>query len=513
MAKSIWKRPNQAINPLELLEHLPVIVYREAADDRDDFLYISSLIEQVLGLAPHALTSRSGLLASYLHPDDRAHVNARSYGRSVSTTTIVSDCRLIGAGGRVHWFQDHCRLVRDEAGQMTHVDGIMVDVSQQKRREISLSALGQSLEEEAARQAIEAQQLRATHLSIVAERRECSALLERAQCSLDNCPDAVITFDPEGIIGSFNPTAQDIFGYHAEQVVGQHLETLFADGHGRDLIRVRRDASFKAAIEPQELIARRTDGSTFPVNASVNEIDCFGTQVAFLRDISQLRSIQRRVVEAEERERQAIGQELHDTIQAELVGIALVAQTLANRLPPIQSTGESLGMTGAEAAELHQLARQLTTHLDAVQLHVQSLARGLISYPVEADGLAEALREVANRTCQLYDVTCRYIGEPNVEVENEVVATHLYRIAQEAVTNALKHSHSNVIELQIEKTPSTIVLQVLDDGNGIDVPMQSNAGSGLQTMTCRASLIGASLHWSRRPNGGTNVQCIVPIRP
>jgi two-component system CheB/CheR fusion protein len=134
----------------------------------------------------------------------------------------------------------------------------------------------------------------------------------------------------------------------------------------------------------------------------------------------------------------------------------------------------------------------------------------LVPVDVDAQGLQSALQALVARTNDLGSMTCRLECEQPLEVSDAFVATNLYRIAQEAVTNALKHSRASEIVVRLKDADGTIVLSVLD--NGIGLPDKGNPpnGRGLRIMAYRAGVIGATLHVGPVERGGTFVQCSLP---
>jgi signal transduction histidine kinase len=140
---------------------------------------------------------------------------------------------------------------------------------------------------------------------------------------------------------------------------------------------------------------------------------------------------------------------------------------------------------------------------------VRRIAKGLIPLSLDsANGLMDALRELATRTDRLKDVTCAFKCDRPVEITDASVATHLYRIAQEAVTNALKHGQPHHILISLESKHGGPTLLVADDGTGFD-PTQETEGMGLKTMRYRASLMGANLTVTPVKTGGTVVTCAI----
>ena len=126
---------------------------------------------------------------------------------------------------------------------------------------------------------------------------------------------------------------------------------------------------------------------------------------------------------------------------------------------------------------------------------------------VDAEGLSAALSELAERTTHDAAVRCEFDCDKPVRVENNETATHLYRIAQEAVTNAFKHAAPRRIKISLERDKDQVVLSVRDDGKGISPAARQAEGMGLKTMRFRAALIGATLSIAPVKKGGTLLTC------
>jgi signal transduction histidine kinase len=109
-------------------------------------------------------------------------------------------------------------------------------------------------------------------------------------------------------------------------------------------------------------------------------------------------------------------------------------------------------------------------------------------------------------------VDCRYLGLPHLAVEGEVVAMHLFRIAQEAAQNALKHAQATRIEFDLRRAPEGLLLTVRDDGRGMDPDAEHGDGMGLKIMRYRANILGGRLAIGPDPHRGTIVRCVVPLR-
>jgi signal transduction histidine kinase len=152
------------------------------------------------------------------------------------------------------------------------------------------------------------------------------------------------------------------------------------------------------------------------------------------------------------------------------------------------------------------------TILDLVQRAIaccRGLSKGLQPVTLEADGLVAALRDLCGRMEKVFGVPCRFRGDVGpVAFRDAAVATHLYRIAQEAITNAVKHARPKQISVDLVAAGERLVLAIEDDGVGMPEALPAE-GLGLQTMRHRTRMIGATLSIDREPGGGTTVTCSI----
>ncbi|MGA3178875.1 MAG: response regulator [Verrucomicrobiota bacterium] len=214
-------------------------------------------------------------------------------------------------------------------------------------------------------------------------------------------------------------------------------------------------------------------------------------------DISGRKRLEQEVLHISEMEQRRIGQDLHDGVCQRLAGIEMKCHVLAENLQ---------GKAKSQAAQ----ARQIAGHVRDVIAQTRSLARGLSPVVLESEGLASALRALAEDTERLFDVRCRLLSDPPVLIHNHTVATHLYRIAQEAVTNAIKHGRAKSIEINLSATPDNTVLMIKDNGAGLAQPPGAGTGMGLRIMQYRAGMIGARVLLQQQQNGGAIVLCFLP---
>jgi len=227
---------------------------------------------------------------------------------------------------------------------------------------------------------------------------------------------------------------------------------------------------------------------------------------------AQTRQLEQRILDISEEERRRIGQDLHDGLGQQLTGVAFLSKALQQRLA-------AKGLP--EAADATSIARLVSESIG----QTRALARGLAPVGLEHGDLAAALTQLASATSSVFGVECDCRCDEQVLLSNLAVATHLYRIAQEAVNNAIRHGKAARIVIGLEVASSTgpdgrLRLWIEDDGIGIDSPPgqlrradDARDGLGLQIMSFRAKMIGAELQIRRRAGGGTIVTCSAPYPP
>lgn len=215
-------------------------------------------------------------------------------------------------------------------------------------------------------------------------------------------------------------------------------------------------------------------------------------------DITERRRLEQEVVEISGHERRRLGQDLHDGVCQMLGGINVLAKVLAQKL-------------AAKAPEEAEDATTISSYVRQVMTQTRDLARGLQPVELEANGLMAALRELASTSAALFNVTCEFQCNPPVLLEDNDKATHLYRIAQESIHNAIKHGRASRILVSLAAQEAELVLSIQDDGSGLPAGVPANKGMGLRTMRYRAGCIGGTLEIRPAPPGGTQVVCRFPV--
>jgi PAS domain S-box-containing protein len=220
--------------------------------------------------------------------------------------------------------------------------------------------------------------------------------------------------------------------------------------------------------------------------------------IARIRAETERHRLEQQILEISDREQARIGQDIHDGLCQQLVSLAFDANSLEGELSRQQRP---------EAAT----ARRIAGFLDQAITETRQLSRGLFPIRLEAEGLVPALEELARATRERFQIGCRVTSKKPVVVENRLTATHLYRIAQEAVTNAVKHSQARKVAIRLRDRAGGLELSVEDDGAGLPAAKPKEAkGLGLHIMDYRARSIGGTLRLAPGSRGGTKVSCCVP---
>jgi len=329
---------------------------------------------------------------------------------------------------------------------------------------------------------------------------------------VENSPLAVIEYDHEFRIRRWSAQAEKLFGWKAEEAMGKHNLEMH-------LVHKSERSKVSAAIqrlmerhEPRNVVRnrnRRKNGSIVLCewynSARLDDLGKVASILSLVQDISNQEQsfMERTVAMVSETERQRIGLELHDVLAQQLAGLAFLSKAFEVKLSA-QMPGFS-----AQAAQLAQLA-QLAS--EAV-LQVRNLSSGLYPAELERRGLVAALRELALGQEQIYQKSCTFRHTGLSPTIDPAVSLNLFRIMQEALTNAMKHSHAAQVTIHLHATKKELYLIVSDDGRGFAPAMAQSDGKGIRIMNYRSESIGAHLLIEAAKPHGTVVTCTVQLNP
>jgi PAS domain S-box-containing protein len=321
---------------------------------------------------------------------------------------------------------------------------------------------------------------------------------------IESMLEGVAVVNEQAVIEITNPAFDTMFGYRRGELIGRAMTTLAgwpfeqrerwqqlaADPVGTGSMRVEFDGL-------------RADGSHFAAAGLFSRFEVAGRNhsLVVLQDVSERKQLERAILQAVNREQYRIGNDLHDGLGQELTGIALMLRGVAGRL-------------ATEYAPILPEIEGITRLVNNAIESTRALARGLSPVNLERGGLQDALEGLAMHAAELYGVpvTCTHRVK-TVRPLGAELANHLYRIAQEAVRNAVRHGHARSIRLHLHGARAKVRLTITDDGTGMPADAVDAAGMGLKIMQYRARILGGEVRFERAEPQGTRIVCECPLEP
>jgi len=335
----------------------------------------------------------------------------------------------------------------------------------------------------------------------ITERKLMENELRLLAAAVRNSNDAITVQDLEGNIISWNLGAERIYGYKEVEAIKINISRIIPDHKQDEMISLTKRVVKGENIEFFETQRLTKNNRILDISLTATLLkDEKGKPFAITtteRDITERRFLEKEILEIVERERSLISQELHDSMGQALTGIAVKCKGLALELKGKSPEGMK------DALIISKLANKAIAQ-------TRDLVRMLYPVDIETGGLVSALKTLASNLEKTMRVTCRFQCGKSVSVKNLVEAKQIYRIVQEAITNAIKHGKAKNITIKLHFTKRGTVLSI--ENNGLDFPKLSprSKGLGLKIMKYRTDLIGGSLDIRKGDKGGTVVTCIFP---
>ena len=338
----------------------------------------------------------------------------------------------------------------------------------------------------------------------ITDRKANEEVLRSQALAIEVMHEGIVLSDSDGIIRMTNPAFDRMFGIVAGSLIGRHLDQVPC--HPPLDRRIAESADEVAARSGAPLVSELTvrganDGdSVLFVEAAITSLVLRGDRfwLTMLQDATARRQLEREVLEVSNREQQRIGNDLHDGLGQELTGIALLLRGLENRAE-------------REAPALSPSIEEVALLVNDAIFTTRALARGLSPVTFDRGGLSFALEELARRLSAVFHIDVRCVADHTLDRGLESVnALHLYRIAQEAVTNAAQHGHSGNVQIELRCDGDRGLLCIEDNGSGFNPAMQQSKGLGLRIMHYRAQMMAGSLRIESARARGTVVRCWFP---
>ncbi len=435
-------------------------VFWIAAPGGSEMHYVSPAYEEIFGLTAESLYRSPLSFLDAIHPEDRqCMVEVVTNERS----DFELDYRIIRPDGEVRWLRTRGFAIRNEAGEVYRLAGVTEDVTDRKRAE---------------------DELRKSEV--------------RTRALLSAMPDLMFRMSRWGMfVDYYAATNTSLYrppsvflGANVREVLGPALGDMFQSSIERTL-----STGVVQAIEyrlPLDGCSGDFEARFAP--SSDDEV------LVVVRDVTEQKRLQKEILEISNREQERLGHDLHDGIAQQLMGIALLCKVLQKQLE-------------REAIPAAEQASQIEKLVEDALSQTRSLARGLAPVEIEAGGLEAALEDLARGIERMHGVRCVFRSDRRVLIGSRAEALHLYRITQEAVSNALRHARPTRIVIDLSSVNGRRRLTVMDDGIGIASNRESSrkkgslAGMGLHIMRYRARMIDAIFDVRPAPEKGTIVTC------
>ncbi len=336
----------------------------------------------------------------------------------------------------------------------------------------------------------------------IRERKQAQEALreseEKYRSVMEATPDPIVVYDMQGKVTYMNPAFTRVFGYTLEECLGKKMDHFVPEEHWKETME-GIGTILKGELLPRTETRRTSkDGKTIDVTTRGSVYrnkkgEPVGSVITH-RDISEVKRLEKAIMEIGEKERQKIGNDLHDDLCPHLIGIEGLTKVLKQKI---------------NEHETAVLADQITELIKEAIHKTRSLARGLC--PVYFNlGLESSIRQLVTNTQNIHRIQCSLECINPVPRGNHMVTVNLYHIVQEAVQNAIRHGKAQRITITMETYRDQFRLTIRDDGCGM-THSQDPAGMGLRIMHYRAKLIGASLRISSEDDSGVAISIAMPL--
>jgi PAS domain S-box-containing protein len=346
--------------------------------------------------------------------------------------------------------------------------------------------------------------IQAALLREIGERKRATGELraseEKYRELVEDMKDVIYAVDQEGKIGYVNPVVESLLERTPGELIGRRFSEFVPP---EDVNQVTQAFNHSLASEPQLFSGEHrvlTKSGQIRRVQSCGRLVVKDGQVVGIRgmmtDVTEQRRLEREILKISEEEQRRISQDLHDGLGQDLTGIGFTTRALERKLQ---------SKSADEWLEARRIAELVNDAIDKTR----ALARGLHPVEVAEDGLCVALEGLAQATSNVFQISCLFSSRGAPLTLPQEIATHLYRIAQEAVHNAVRHGQPRVVQIRLSTSGGRVILNVTDDGCGFSGLAPTDRGLGVQIMHYRARMIGAELRINRRQTGGTSLECSV----
>ncbi len=404
-----------------------------------------------------------------VHPDDIDQIDAAYNALSEQKDRQEREFRIKTGSGETKYLYSIWEPIVERKGEVTEIFGTIADVTHQKKIEEKLKE---------------------------SERRY------RSLFQLANDQILVFQIGEDYQAKSFlevNDTACNMLGYSRKELLQKSIydiattETEKIEQRIKEVLR-KGEAVFEARHITKE-------GDIIPLELSLSSFsyDGLSTFIAIGRDLRGRQKLEKEILNISEMERQRIGQDLHDDLGQLLSVAKLKAESLQKQIK------------SGKRAEVNDV-EEIVDLINTVSEHARTLSHGLVPPNIESEGLNYALQELMRQLSTLHDVNLCYKGSSeDLSFIDSDSAVHLFRIAQEAINNAIKHANAQDVEVDLFSSEGHLTLRIKDNGSGFIKSETMSNEIGLRSMKYRARIIGGDLEINTQKGIGTSVVCRIPV--
>lgn len=489
---TVWERREMRLSETDakyrtLLGQVPAVPYVASLDDTLGKVIISPQIGALLGFSPGDWLQSPDLWIRHIHPDDRKRVLDQIRHTHASGEPLSCEYRMLDRYGRVLWFRDEAQVVRNRQGRPQFLRGLLVDTSERKRAEEAL--------------------------------RESE---ERFRRIVDTAHEGIWVVDLSGKTSYANQRMAEMLGVGLQEILGCSFEDFL------DLSTLHTDPNAGTASPPQgqfrrEVALRRKDGSVvWALVASSPLANGSGQLVGTLHMVAEiserkrmeeqlrqsgerLRLLASHLEKVREEERSWIAREIHDELGQGLTALKLELAGLERRLA--RSSGSS-----TEKEVLRERIREMSRSVDNTIRAVREICTQLHPPILDNLGLEAAIEWQLAEFERKTGVSCLFHPwdhEPGLDMGK---TTALFRVFQELLTNAARHSEASRIEVRLHANPEFVILELRDNGRGIgEEAIRGAGGLGLLGIRERVALLGGKMILEGHPGEGTRAEVCIPV--
>ena len=440
-------------------------------------------MELIYGLPQGGFAKTRTAFQDLIHPDDRQSVDELIESASKSGELTTGEWRVVWPDGSVHWIAGRWQVLLDQSGEPSRVLGVNIDVTDGKRAELALLQMNRALKEQAT----------------VLQSRE-----ELLKIFVKNVPAGVAMLDKDMRYLQVSDRWCLDYSLDGSQVIGRSHYEIFPDVPER-WKEMHRRAQDGETLRANEDAWERDDGATTWVrweirpwrtpNGSVGGILIFAEDVTRRKRMEEaLSEMSRKLIESQEEERARIGRELHDDINQRLAMLAVELEQLEEN-----------------PSEIRPRLQELRKQTVEISNDVQALSHELHSSKLEYLGVVAGIRS----WCREFAERQRIQIDFSEDVSNVVpfdIGLALFRVLQEALHNAIKHSGVKRLKVQMLERSSEVHLIVSDSGKGFDLEAAKQLGGlGLTSMRERVRLVNGEMEIQSKPMGGTTIYVRIPF--